>query len=101
VLRHDDLYPHLRMSLLSHQQKLRALVLRLLASKVVQKHSATDMVKSLLVAEDVSLDVQGVRERLLRMNRLVQNVPINGEADAEICTRWLTGTTGFILLRSI
>jgi hypothetical protein len=92
VLQVDDLYPHFRTALLSHQQKLRALVLRLLSTKAVQKSPATDTIKGCLQAEDVSLDVQGVRERVLRINRLGQHVQINDCLSAEICARWLTGT---------
>lgn len=46
--------------------------------------------KRCLQGEEVPLDVQGVRERVLRIGRVVQVV---GDAQgAEFCARWLIGT---------
>jgi U3 small nucleolar RNA-associated protein 20 len=50
-----------------------------------------DMAKKCLAAEEVSLDVAGARERVLRIGRVVAAVlgqsPINEEV--EVCSRWL------------
>ena len=49
------------------------------------------MLKKALQAEEVSIDVQGVRERVLRINRLPVVVKDGDELGAEICARWLIG----------
>jgi len=43
--------------------------------------------------EEVSLDVQGVRERVLRIGRVGQVVRDGDERGADICARWLVGTS--------
>lgn len=85
-----EIYPHLQASLLSHSRILRLNALRLLDSKIVFLHGGIyEVMKRCLQGEEVSLDVQGVRERVLRIGRVVQVV---GDADsAEFCARWLIG----------
>ena len=39
------------------------------------------------------LDVQGVRERVLRIGRVGQVVRDGDERGADICARWLVGTS--------
>lgn len=53
------------------------------------------MVRRCLQGEEVSLDVQGVRERVLRIGRVVQVV---GDAEgAEFCARWLIGMSSALV----
>jgi U3 small nucleolar RNA-associated protein 20 len=87
----DDLYPYLQAALLSHEQALRLAVLRLLSLPISQGGTRADTARRCLQAEEVSLDVHGVRERLLRVGRLVQTVRDDDEVEAEMCSRWLTG----------
>lgn len=51
-----------------------------------------DVLKRCLQGEEVPLDVQGVRERVLRIGRLSQVVKEEeGGLGAEISVRWLVG----------
>lgn len=93
------IYPSLRFSLLSHSRSLRLNTLRLLDSKkLVDKNhqdpaadGVMEILKRCLQGEEVSLDLQGVRERVLRIGRVGQVVgDVRG---AEICARWLIGNT--------
>lgn len=90
-------YPSLSCSLLSHSRSLRLNTLRLLDSKklVDKNHQNPDangvveVLKSCLQGEGISLDLQGVRERVLRIGKVV---PVVGdERGAEVCARWLIG----------
>ena len=90
-------YPSLSSSLLSHSRSLRLNTLRLLDSeKLVDKnHQSPDangvveVLKRCLQGEEVSLDLQGVRERVLRISKVV---PVVGDSrGAEVCARWLIG----------
>jgi U3 small nucleolar RNA-associated protein 20 len=47
-----------------------------------------------LQGEEVSLDVQGVRERVLRIGRVGQVLREGDEMGADLCARWLTGQYG-------
>ncbi|KAI0644852.1 armadillo-type protein [Trametes meyenii] len=86
----DGLYPMLETSLVSHSRSLRLETLRLLASPLVDAPPATaEVLKKVLQAEEVSVDVQGVRERVLRINRLPVVVKDDDTLGAEIATRWL------------
>jgi U3 small nucleolar RNA-associated protein 20 len=94
----DTVYPSLSCSLLSPSRSLRLNTLRLLDSKkLVDKnhHQDTDangvveVIKCCLQGEEVSLDLQGVRERVLRIGRVGHVVgDVRG---AEVCARWLIG----------
>ena len=44
-------------------------------------------------AEEISIDVQGVRERVLRIGRLPIAVKNGDDVAAEVCTRWLIGAS--------
>ncbi|KAI0359462.1 hypothetical protein OH77DRAFT_1472682 [Trametes cingulata] len=86
----DSLYPTLKTSLLSHSRSLRLQTLRLLTSPLVQTPEETsEVLKKALQAEEVSIDVQGVRERVLRINRLPIVVKDGDKLGAEISARWL------------
>lgn len=86
------LYSGLKTSLLSHSRSLRLQTLRLLTSPLVQAaEGAAEVLSRALQAEEVSIDVQGARERVLRINRLPIVVKDGDELGAEICALWLIG----------
>ncbi|KAI0832589.1 hypothetical protein BC628DRAFT_1347439 [Trametes gibbosa] len=86
----ETLYLTLKASLLSHSRLLRLQTLHLLTSAVVKVPEGPRVVlEKALQAEEVSVDVQGVRERVLRINRLPLTVQDGDELGAEICARWL------------
>ena len=88
----DTAYGQLKDSLLSHSRSLRLNVLRLLSSPLVQTSEGTaELLKKSLQAEEISIDVQGVRERVLRIGRLPIAVKDGDDIAAEVCTRWLIG----------
>jgi U3 small nucleolar RNA-associated protein 20 len=93
----NTVYPSLSCSLLSHSHSLRLNTLRFLDSKklIDKNHQNPDangvveVLKRCLQGEVVSLDLQGVRERVLRIGKVVQVVgDVRG---AEVCARWLIG----------
>ena len=47
------------------------------------------IIEKILQAEEVSLDVHGVRERTLRITRLPQFVPEGNSVTSRLVTRWL------------
>jgi U3 small nucleolar RNA-associated protein 20 len=88
----DNIYPILRESLLSHSRSLRLNTLRLLACKLIKSSAGEhEVVERCLQGEEVSLDVHGVRERLLRIGRVGQVVRDDDMISADLCARWLTG----------
>ncbi|KAK2463026.1 hypothetical protein APHAL10511_004681 [Amanita phalloides] len=83
-----DVYPFLQSSLISHSHPLRLATLRLLGSTLIQtSDSTTEIIQRCVQAEEVSLDIQGSRERVVRIGRVGQVVA--DEESADICTRWL------------
>ena len=85
-------YKELQPSLLSHSRRLRLSALRLLSSHVLDGEAAQlETVKRSLSGEEVSLDVQGVRERVLRISRMNQVLQDGDEIGANIAGRWLIG----------
>lgn len=87
-----DVYPHLQASLLSHSRNLRLAVLRLLNGPLVKCTSSQpskQAIEKVLQAEEVALDVQGVRERSLRISRLDQFISVDDETGSDIAVRWL------------
>lgn len=84
------IYPHVREGVSSHSRPLRLATLRFLDSKLVDSsHDFVEVLKRCLQGEEVSLDVQGVRERVLRIGRVGQVV--GSENGADLCARWLIG----------
>jgi len=65
--------------------------MRLMSSKLITAPAGLhEIMKRCLQGEEVPCDVQGVRERVLRIGRVVQVV---GDAEAaDFCARWLIGT---------
>ena len=88
----DDILEPLQESIVSHSQTLRLSVLRLFTSKAVAAPaSTTEAFKRLLQGEQISLDVQGVRERVLRITRLGQALRDDDNIAADVSIRWLIG----------
>ncbi|KAI0060580.1 hypothetical protein BV25DRAFT_946008 [Artomyces pyxidatus] len=86
----DAVYPHLTGTLLSHSSRLRISALRLLNSKLIHATFAEQSTLSKLVqAEEVPLDVQGARERVLRITRLEQSIAEGDSLASELAIRWL------------
>ncbi|KAG2158692.1 armadillo-type protein [Suillus bovinus] len=85
-----QLYSRLQSRLLSPSRSLRSNVLGLLTSKMVKSSPAEhEALKRCLQGDEVSLDMHGVRERVLRIGRLYQVVRDDGSLSADICIRWL------------
>jgi hypothetical protein len=88
----QDIYPSLQSSLLSHSRSLRLSTLRLLSSDVVKSSTGQqEVVKRCLQGEEVSVDVQGVRERVLRIGRVGQIIRDGDILGASIFIVWLIG----------
>ena len=88
-----QLYSSVQSQLLSPSRSLRLSVLGLLTSKIVKSSGAEhDALKRCMQGEEVSLDMQGVRERVLRIGRLYQVVRDDEPLSADICVRWLVCT---------
>ena len=85
-----DIYQNLKESLLSHSQSLRLNVLRIFSSPVVTKSpEEREVIKRCLQCENISIDVQGSRERALWVGRLPQIIPDGRSVASEIATSWL------------
>lgn len=86
----EEIFPSLQKSLLSHSRPLRLNTLRLLISNLINVPAGQrDVIKRCLQGEEVSLDVQGVRERVLRIGRVGQVLRDGDEMGAGLCARWL------------
>ena len=67
---------------------MRLAALHLLDSKLVDPaHDQVEVLKRCLQGEEVPIDIQGVRERVLRIGRVGQVV--GDEKGADLCARWL------------
>lgn len=88
-----EIYPSLQASILSHTRRLRLNTLELLTSPVVERSSSFEVIRRCLQGEDVSLDVQGVRERVLRIDGVSQILKDGDDVGADICARWLIGSS--------
>jgi len=90
----SEIYPSLKDSLLSHSRPLRLACLRLLDSKIVNYvDGPVEVLKRCIQGEEVPLDLQGVRERVLRIGRVCHVV--GDEKGADLCARWLIGMFTF------
>jgi U3 small nucleolar RNA-associated protein 20 len=86
----DTIYPSLRNSLLSHSHPLRLNCLRLLACQSVKMlPSELEVVQRCLQGEEATLDVHGVRERVLRIGKVGLAVKDGDRISADLCARWL------------
>ena len=82
-------HTQLQASLLSHSRRLRLASLRLLQSQASEDDRG--VVDRSLAGEEVAVDVQGVRERVLRITRMNQILRDGDEPGADIAIRWLIG----------
>ncbi|KAG6860769.1 hypothetical protein C0995_007801 [Termitomyces sp. Mi166 len=86
----DEVYAFLRVSLLSHSHSVRLATLRFLNSNLVGAcGDVREAIGRCLKGEEVPLDVQGVRERVLRIGRVGLGVKDGDEASADVVARWL------------
>lgn len=91
VLTFSELYLHLRTCIVSHSRSLRLSALKLLALKSVKSSPGEqDALKRCFQGEEVSLDLQGVRERVLRIGRIGQAIKGDEALATDLCIRWLT-----------
>lgn len=98
----EEVYSSLHKSLLSHSRPLRLNTLRFLDSNLINAAPGQkEVVKRCLQGEEVSLDVQGVRERVLRIGRVGQVLREGDETGADLCARWLTGESTPSFIRHI
>ncbi|KAG1818154.1 armadillo-type protein [Suillus subaureus] len=85
-----QIYSRLQSRLLYPSRPLRSNVLGLLTSKMVKSSPAEhEALKRCLQGDEVSLDMHGVRERVLRIGRLYQVVRDDDSLSVDICVRWL------------
>ncbi|KAF8131840.1 armadillo-type protein [Boletus edulis] len=90
VLSFSELYLHLRTCIISHSRSLRLSALKILSSKLVKSTPGEhDVLKRCLQGEEVSLDAQGVRERVLRIGRIGQVIKDDEPMATDLCIRWL------------
>lgn len=92
----ESVYTRLQDPLSSHSRLTRLSVLRLLASSLVAtpveaSQSLQEVVKMCLQAEESSLDVQGVRERVHYTSRLNRWLKDGDELGGDLLARWLVG----------
>ncbi|KIK59622.1 hypothetical protein GYMLUDRAFT_74500 [Collybiopsis luxurians FD-317 M1] len=91
TLSFEEAYEHLRHAIFSHSHSIRLNALKLLSSPLVKAPSDTrEVLDRCLRAEQVSLDVQGVRERVVKIGRVSQVLKNDDELGADLCIRWLT-----------
>ncbi|KAJ6513279.1 hypothetical protein C8R45DRAFT_857772 [Mycena sanguinolenta] len=86
----EEIYPALAPAVLSHSRALRLGALRLLAA--TRPSDAREVVKRCLAGEEVPLEVQGVRERVLRIGRVetvVKDKQRETDVGPDVCGRWL------------
>ncbi|KAG6885913.1 hypothetical protein C0993_007931 [Termitomyces sp. T159_Od127] len=86
----NEFYPFLHVSLLSHHRPSRLAALRFLRCEFVCASSAVrEAAGRCLKGEEVPLDVQGVRERVLCIGRAGLGVKDGDQVSADIVARWL------------
>ncbi|KAG9319004.1 hypothetical protein JVU11DRAFT_1124 [Chiua virens] len=86
----SEIYLHLRTCISSHSRSLRLSALEILSSKLVKSSPGEqDVLKRCLQGEEVSLDAQGVHERVLRIGRIGQVIKDGEPLATDLCIRWL------------
>ncbi len=86
----EDMYDHLASSVSSHSRPSRLNALYLLSSPLVHIHPTRELVLSrLLQAEEVPIDVQSSRERVLRVTQLERVIPADDGIVSDLAVRWL------------
>ncbi|KAL4079019.1 armadillo-type protein [Scleroderma citrinum] len=85
-----ELYPFLQSAVLSHSRVLRLSALQILSSRLVSSSTGEqDVLRRCLQGEEVSLDMSGARDRVLRIGRVGVAVRDSEPAAADLCGRWL------------
>ncbi|KAI0302300.1 armadillo-type protein [Multifurca ochricompacta] len=86
----EDIYPCLASNVLSHSRRSRLCALYILSSSLVRMTPSQELVLSrLLQAEEVPIDVQSSRERVLRVKQLESIIPANDTLVSELAVRWV------------
>lgn len=86
----EDMYGHLTSLVSSHSRPSRLNALHLLTSPLVHMDPTRELVLSrLLQAEEVTIDVQSSRERVLRVTQLEQVIPADDAVVSDLAVRWL------------
>ncbi|KIJ51368.1 hypothetical protein M422DRAFT_203512 [Sphaerobolus stellatus SS14] len=85
----EDIYPHLQRSILNSQHGLRLSALRLLTSNIVQSCASSPALRTCLQGEEASLDLHGIRERVVRITGTTQIVKDGDDIGSDACIRWL------------
>jgi U3 small nucleolar RNA-associated protein 20 len=86
----EDTYPHLASSVLSHSRRSRLSSLYLLSSPLVCRDPAQELVLSkLLQADEVPIDAQSSRERVLHVTQLERIIPSGDTVVSELAVRWV------------
>ncbi|KAL0573671.1 U3 snoRNP protein [Marasmius crinis-equi] len=87
----DEAYSCIKDSILSHSRLLRLSSLKLLTSPLFKIPDDTrEALQRCLQGEEISIDVQGVRERVLRIGKVEQMLKDGDAIGADLCVRWLT-----------
>jgi len=86
----EDMYGHLGSLILSHSRRSRLNALYLLSSPFVDTGPSQELVLSrILQAEEVPIDAQSSRERVLRVTQLERVIPGDDAVVSELAVRWL------------
>lgn len=87
----SDVSPYLQESILSHSHQLRLDAFRILTSHLIERTQSDEVLKRCHQGEETTLDIQGVRERILKITGAPQVVKDGDVVGADICARWLIG----------
>lgn len=86
----EDMYRHLASPILSHSHRFRLKALHVLSSPLVRMDPTQKLVISkLLQAEEVPIDAQSSRERVLRVTQLERVIPPGDAVVSELAVCWL------------
>jgi U3 small nucleolar RNA-associated protein 20 len=86
----EDMYRHLASPVLSHSHRFRLKALHVLLSPLVRRDPTQELVVSkLLQAEEVPIDAQSSRERVLRVTQLERVIPPGDTVVSELAVCWL------------
>ncbi|KAF5389929.1 hypothetical protein D9757_003643 [Collybiopsis confluens] len=91
TLSFEETYEGLKDAVLSHSHTIRLNALKLLCSPLFKALSSNtrQVLDRCLQAEQVSLDVQGVRERVVKIGRISQVLKNDDEIGTDLSIRWL------------
>ena len=88
----EEVFNCVKDAMLSHSRLLRLSTLQVLTSSLVTLPEETkEALLRCLQGEQVSIDVQGVRERVLKIGKVEQVLKARDDIGADLCARWLTG----------